>query len=68
MEELEFFRPDPIFVHDIEEIKFQCRSLLPKPFIRGDYKELVALVLFCLGDASQKRLQFHQPGAMHKAR
>ena len=68
MEELDFFSPDTTFVHDIEEMKLQCRSLLPRAFIRGDYKELVALVLFCLGDASQKRLQFHQPGAMHKAR
>ena len=68
MTDLEFFSPDALFVHEIEELKCQCRSLLPKPFIRGDYKELVKLVLFYLGDASQERLQFYQPGAMHKAR
>ena len=48
-------------VADIEEMKKQCLSLLPKNFIRGDYKELVKLVLFDLGDSSQDRVQFlHQ--------
>ena len=68
MKELEFFTQDSSFAADIEEMKNQCRSLLPKNFIRGDYKELVKLVLFYLGDSSQERVQFLQPGALHKAR
>ena len=68
MEDLQFFSVDPSFACETEVLKTQCRSLLQQSFIRGDYKELIQIVLFYIGDETQERLQFHKPGALHSAR
>lgn len=53
------------------EVLELCRHLLPKKWLRGDYKELVQLVILYLDGASQADedpVKFLRPGAVHKAR
>ena len=49
------------------EITELCKMLLKQKFTRGDYKELVTLVLLYLSDDKGKNFgSFNRPGACHK--
>ena len=45
-----------------------CMDALSKPFLRGDYRELVELSLLYLNHGTQHFCGLMQPGALHKAR
>ena len=50
-------------------IKSLCNDLLQQSFVRGDYKELVKLVVLYLSDdLGEDFSSFNQPGACHQAR
>ena len=54
-----------------ENILAHCKELLPKDWLRGDYKELVELTIMYLEDPPadvDAPIFFHTPGAVHKAR
>ena len=68
MEDLCFLKINENFEPRMESLKSLCNTMLEKKLVRGDYKELVKLVLFAIGDDSQDLLRFNRPGAMHKAR
>ena len=54
-----------------KEVLSLCRQLLPKEWLRGDYKELVQLVILYLDGqilAGDDVVAFQRPGALHKAR
>ena len=58
-----------------ESVLELCKSLLiartkltDELFVRGDYRELVQLVVFYLGGGGEKLLVFHRPGAKHHSR
>ena len=54
-----------------EDILAHCKHLLPKDWLRGDYKELVELTILYLDDPPadvDAAVTFHTPGAVHKAR
>ena len=51
------------------EIVTLCKDFQKQEYIRGDYKELVNLVLLYLSDENEHRIKhFNRPGALHRAR
>ena len=53
------------------EVLGLCRQLLPEKWLRGDYKELVQVVILYLDGnnlSDEDAVVFHRPGALHKAR
>ena len=51
-----------------ENIKNMCKAMLTEKFAREDYKELLELVVFYLGNDEEPKLRLRRPGAIHKAR
>lgn len=52
-----------------EEVLKLCKSLLKEEFVRGDYKELVKMVILYLSKGTDTDIEdFIRPGALHKAR
>ena len=45
-----------------------CSNILKKEFTRGDYKELVELIILYLTGECEEGFTFKRPGALHKAR
>ncbi|GAB1609904.1 hypothetical protein Ahia01_001276300 [Argonauta hians] len=50
------------------EIISSCKNALKQDFSRGDYKELITLILVYLGSRPESFKAFQRPGACHKAR
>ena len=53
------------------EVLGLCRQLLPEKWLRGDYKELVQVVILYLDGSNlsdDDAVVFQRPGALHKAR
>ena len=65
--ELNFTEVDETLMHKKYEIVELCKDLQKQPFIRGNYKELVSLVLLYLSDNESEFVGFNRPGAIHRA-
>ena len=53
-------------MHKKYEIVELCKELQKQPFICGDYKELVSLVLLYLSDNETEFVGFNRPGKLHR--
>lgn len=68
--DLSFPELEPQLVEKKSTVVDFCSDVLKQPFTRGDYKELLELVLLYLSDEGRdvEFSAFRRPGALHKAR